>query len=110
MFRYIPRYEECELGKVYMTSAGDDGGKKRKKTTQSRLIKEDWFVRFAWLIHDSKSHVFCCKVCMHAKAKNVFDTGKDHAKPKKTWQNMIYLPTTGDQRYCRSTRDRWTIT
>ena len=61
------------------TSAGDDRGKKR----QPRLIKADWFVRFAWLIHDSKSHVFRCKVCVHAKAKNVFFTGKDYAKSKK---------------------------
>ena len=38
--------------------------------------KADWFVRFAWLIHDSKSHIFR-KVCVHAKAKNVFVTGKD---------------------------------
>ena len=53
---------------------------------QPRLIKPfkaDWFVRFLWLIYDSKSHVFCCKVCMHANAKNVFVTGKDCAKPKK---------------------------
>ena len=46
-------------------------------------FKMDWFVRFAWLIHDSKSHVFRCKVCVHAKAKNVFVTWKDCAKPKK---------------------------
>ena len=68
----------------------------------------DWFVRFAWLIHDSKNHVFHCKVCVHAKAKNVFVTRKDCAKPKKIWQNTRYLPTTGDRRYCRSARDRWT--
>ena len=88
------------------TSAGDDCGKKRKKTMQPCLIKADWFVHFAWLIHDSKSHVFRSKVCVHAKAKNVFVTGKDCAKPKKTWQNTRYLPTTGDRRYCRSAR--WT--
>ena len=42
---------------------------------QPRLIK-DWSVRFpwAWLINESKNH---------AKAKNVFVTGKDCAKPKK---------------------------
>ena len=50
--------------------------------------KADWFVRFAWLIHDSKSHIFR-KVCVHAKAKNVFVTGKDCAKPRNTWQNEI---------------------
>ena len=61
------------------TSAGDDRGKKR----QPRLIKADWFVRFAWLIHGSKSHVFRCKVFVHAKAKSVFFTGKDCAKSKK---------------------------
>ena len=54
--------------------------------TQPRLIKANWFVRFAWLIeviHNSKSLVFRCKVCVHAKAKNVFVTRKDCAKPKK---------------------------
>ena len=59
------------------TLAGDDRGKKQRKTTQPCLIKTGWCVRFAWLIHDSKSHIFRCKVCMHAKAKNVFVTGKD---------------------------------
>ena len=62
------------------TSADDDCGKKRQKTMQPHLIKADWFVRFAWLIHDSESHDLCCKVCVHAKAKNVFVTGKDCAK------------------------------
>ena len=66
-----------------MYSAGDGRGKKRQKTTQPCLIKADRFVRFAWLIHDSKSHVFRCKVCVHAKAKNVFVTGKNCAKSKK---------------------------
>ena len=61
------------------TSAGDDRAKKR----QPRLIKADWLLRFARLIHDSRSHVFRCKVCVHAKAKNVFFTGKDCAKSKK---------------------------
>ena len=61
------------------TSAGDD----RRKKRQPSLIKADWFVRFAWLIHGSKSHVFCCKVFVYAKAKNVFFTGKDCAKSKK---------------------------
>ena len=54
--------------------------------TQRRLIKANWFVRFAWLIevnYNSKSHIFRCKVCVHAKAKNVFVTRKDCAKPKK---------------------------
>ena len=59
------------------TSAGDDRGKKQQK------IKADWFVHFAWLIHDSKSNISRYKVCVHAKAKNVFVTGKDCAKPKK---------------------------
>ena len=90
------------------TSAGDDRGKKRKKTTQPRLTKADWFVCFAWVIHDSRNHVFRCKVCVHAKAKNVFVTGTDCAKPKKIWQNTRYMLTTGDRRYCRSARDRWT--
>ena len=50
------------------------------------MIKANWFVRFAWLIeviYNSKSHVLRCKVCVHAKAKNVFVTGKDCAKPNK---------------------------
>ena len=51
------------------TSAGDDHGKKRQKTTHPRLIKADWFVCFAWLIQDSKSHVFRFKVCLHACKK-----------------------------------------
>ena len=50
---------------------------------QPPLIKVDWFIYIARLIHDSKSHVFRCKVCVHAKAKNVFVTRKDCAKPKK---------------------------
>ena len=51
-------------------------------TAEKNEKKADWFVRFAWLIHDSKSHVF-------RKAKNVFITGKDCAKPRNTWQNEI---------------------
>ena len=61
------------------TSAGDDRGTK----IQPRLIKADWFLRLASLIHDIRSHVFRCKVCVHAKAKNVFFAGKDCAKSKK---------------------------
>ena len=59
-------------------------------------FKTDWFVRFAWLIHDSKSHVFRCKVCVHAKAKNVFVTGKDCAKPKK--HNLAKHEISADHR------------
>ena len=65
------------------TSADDDCRKKRQKTMQPHLIKMDWVICFAWLIHDNESHVFRCKVCVHAKAKNVFVTGKDCTKPKK---------------------------
>ena len=66
------------------TSADDDHGKNdRKDAATFDQFKADWFVRCAWLIHDIKSHVFRCKVCVHAKAKNVFVTGKDCAKPKK---------------------------
>ena len=64
------------------TLAGDDRGNKTTENDAAMFdqFKTDWFVHFVWLIHDSKSH---CKVCVHAKAKNVFVTGKDCAKPKK---------------------------
>ena len=65
------------------TSADYDRGKKRHKTMQLRLIEVGWFIHFAWLIHDSGRHVFRCKVCVHVKAKNMFVTRKDYAKPKK---------------------------
>ena len=38
---------------------------------------------FCVAFYDIKSHIFHCKLCVHAKAKNVFVTGKDCAKPKK---------------------------
>ena len=78
------------------TSAGDDRGKKRQKTTQPRLNNADWFIRFAWLIHDNKSIVFRCKVCVHAKAKNVLVTGKDCAKSKK--DNLAKHEISADHR------------
>ena len=42
---------------------------------------QDGLVRmFARLVHNSKSHDFRCKVCVHVKAKDVFVTGKDCAQ------------------------------
>ena len=57
--------------------------RKRQKPAPARLVKPDWFLRFPWLVHDPEKRLFRCKVCIDAKAKNVFVSGKDCTKPKK---------------------------
>ena len=63
-------------------SDDDEPKGKRQKPTPARLAKPDWFLRFPWLVHDPEKRVFRCKVCIGAKAKNVFVSGKDCTKPK----------------------------
>ena len=62
------------------TDSRSDNSKKRKVVTP-RIIKADWFTTFPWLAHEDG--VFKCKICVNAKASNVFATGKDASRPKK---------------------------
>ena len=89
-----------------------ESGKKILKTT-TWLIKPDWFIRFPWLIHDRDNHVFRCRTCVHAKARNVFVSGKDANKPKK--DDLVFRPqkigtatqATACLRHCQG-HGKWT--
>ena len=53
----------------------------KKRKVAPRIIKADWFPTFPWLAHEDG--MFTCKICVNAKAANVFATGKDASRPKK---------------------------
>ena len=77
-------------------SDDDEPNAKRQKREPPRLVKTDWFLRFPWLIHDEEKRVFRCKICIDAKAKNVFVSGKDCTKPKK--DNLAKHESSADHR------------
>ena len=55
----------------------------KKRKVAPRIIKADWFTTFPWLAHEDMPSSFTCKICVNAKASNVFATGKDASRPKK---------------------------
>ena len=77
-------------------SDDDEPNAKRQKREPARLVKTDWFLRFPWLIHDEEKRVFRCKICIEAKAKNVFVSGKECTKPKK--DNLAKHESSADHR------------